>query len=84
MAPRRTILLDDEAREAVRELAESYGCSLSEAVRRAVIERRNAVLGLAQAQRRGRRQALQRLFVLFKGHVAEREVARLKVDDAGF
>jgi hypothetical protein len=84
MAQRTTILLDDETREAARQLARRYRCSVSQAMRRAVIEQRDAVLGLPAARRRKRRQALERLFTLFAGHDAAREVRRLKTQDAGF
>lgn len=81
---RTTILFDDETREAAHQLARRYQCSVSEAMRRAVIEQRDAVLGLPAAGRRKRSQALERLFVLFEGHGAAREVRRLKAEDAGF
>ncbi len=84
MAQRTTILLDHETREAARQLARRYRCSVSEAMRRAVIEQRDAALGLPTASRRKRRQVLERLFVLFEGNDAAREVRRLKAEDAGF
>lgn len=83
MAQRTTILLDDETGDAARQLVRRYQCSVSEAVRRAVIEQRDAVLGLP-ARWRKRSQALERLFVLFEGHDAARELRRLKAEDAGF
>ncbi len=84
MAQRTTILLDDETREAARQLARRYHCSVSQAMRRAVIEQRDAVVGLPAARPRERRQALERLFTLFEGHNAAREVRRLKTQDHGF
>jgi hypothetical protein len=84
MAQRTTILLDDETREAARQLAAQYRCSVSEAMRRAVIDQRDAALGLPRAARRGRVRALRRLFALFEGHDADAEVKRLKAEDAGF
>lgn len=84
MAQRTTILLDDETREAACQLARRYRCSVAQAMRRAVIEQRDAALGLSAAGRRKRRRTLERLFVLFEGHDAAREVRRLKHEDAGF
>ena len=38
---RTTLILDDESRRAARELALRYDCSLSEAIRRAVVLHRD-------------------------------------------
>lgn len=84
MATRTTILLDDEVRAAARELAHEYGCSTSEAIRRAVLRHRDTVMGLSPERRKARVEALQRLFVLFEGHDAEDEIRRLKEQDEGF
>ncbi|MDE0001910.1 MAG: hypothetical protein OXQ29_04370 [Rhodospirillaceae bacterium] len=84
MATRTTILLDDDVRTAARELASRYGCSVSEAIRRAVLRHRDAVLGISQGHRAARVQVLAELFDLFQGHDAEDEVRRLKEQDEGF
>ena len=84
MPMRTTILLDDEVRAAARELAGRYGCSTSEAIRRAVLRHRDAVLGIPQARREERVRILNRLFDLFEGHDAADEVRRLKEQDEGF
>ncbi|MCZ0954863.1 MAG: hypothetical protein OXJ56_20015 [Rhodospirillaceae bacterium] len=84
MATRTTILLDDDVRTAARELASRYGCSVSEAIRRAVLRHRDAVLVISQGRRAARIQILEELFDLFQGHDAEEEIRRLKEQDEGF
>ena len=84
MSTRTTLLLDDEVRAAARELAHRYGCSTSEAIRRAVLRQRDAVLGIPPARRRERVRMLGRLFHLFEGHDAADEIRRLKEQDEGF
>ncbi len=84
MAHRTTLILDDEARTAARQLASRYDCSASEAIRRAVVRHRDAVFGVPEGRRRERRQTLSRLFNLFEGHDAEEEIRRLKAEDEGF
>ena len=84
MAHRTTLLLDDEARKASKQLASAYGCSASEAIRRAIIGHRDAVLGIPASSRDQRRRVLKRLFELFDGHDADEEIARLKREDTGF
>ena len=41
MATRTTLMLDEDVRSAARELAHRYGCSTSEAIRRAVLRHRD-------------------------------------------
>jgi hypothetical protein len=84
MASRTTLVLDDKAREAARQLARRYGCSLSEATRRALISQRDAEVGVPRERRRQRVQALRRLFDLFEEHDPAAELRRLKSEDAGF
>jgi hypothetical protein len=81
---RTTLILDHEARKAARELALRYDCTLSEAIRRAVVRQRDAVLGVPQAVREERTQILHRLFELFEGNDPQAEVRRLKAEDEGF
>ena len=81
---RTSILLDEAARRAARELAVRYQCSASEAIRRAIVGHRDAVLGVPPAARRERTAALHRLFELFEGHDAEGEIAALKEQDEHF
>lgn len=84
MALRTTLVLDDKAREAARQLARRYGCSVSEATRRALIRQRDAELGAPRGRRRERARTLRRLFDLFADNDPQAEVRRLKAEDAGF
>lgn len=84
MAHRTTLLLDEETRQAAKELALHYDCSTSEAIRRAVIRHRDTTFGVPLERRRERRKTLERLFDLFEGHDAEEEIRRLKSEDEGF
>jgi hypothetical protein len=84
MAQRTTLILDDAARAAARQLALRYDCSTSEAIRRAVVRHRDAVLGVPSERRRRRRSVLRRLFELFADNDPAAEVRRLKAEDEGF
>jgi hypothetical protein len=81
---RTTLVLDDQAREAARQLAHRYGCSLSEATRRALVRQRDSELGVPRKRRQERVLALRRLFSLFEGNDPRAEVRRLKAEDEGF
>ncbi len=84
MALRTTLVLDEKAREAARQLARRYGCSLSEATRRALIRQRDAEVGVPRERRRERVRALRMLFALFAENDPLAEVRRLKAEDQGF
>lgn len=84
MASRTTLILDEDTKQAARELALRYGCSTSEAIRRAILRHRDAVFGVPAESRRERVKVLERLFELFDGHDAEDEIRRLKSQDEGF
>ncbi len=84
MTQRTTILLDEEARNAARQLALRYGCSTSEAIRRAILRHRDAVFGVAAESRAERRKSLLRLIDLFQGNDPDEEIKRLKSQDEGF
>ena len=84
MASRTTLVLDDKAREAARQLARRYGCSLSEAMRRALIRQRDAEIGLPPERRRERARTLRTLFDLFTDNDPRAEVRRLKAEDEAF
>jgi len=84
MASRTTLVLDEKAREAARQLAHKYGCSLSEATRRALIQQRDAELGPSREGRKQRARALRRLEDLFADNDPVAEVKRLKAEDRGF
>jgi len=81
MVYRTTILLDEGTRKAARELAVRYDCSVSEAIRRAILAQRRQALGVSEERRRERLEAFERLVELFEGHDAEGEIARLKAED---
>ena len=84
MASRTTLVLDEKSREAARQLARRYGCSLSEATRRALISQRDAEVGVPRDRRRQRVQALRKLFDLFAENDPAAEIRRLKTEDEGF
>ena len=84
MSHRTTLILDEEARGAARDLAHRYGCSTSEAIRRAIVRQRDSVLGVPVGRREERGQILARLFEQFQGHDAVDEIRRLKKEDEGF
>jgi hypothetical protein len=84
MASRTTLVLDDKAREAARQLARRHGCSLSEATRRALVRQRDAEIGVPRRRRRERVLALRRLFDLFAENDPRAEIKRLKAEDDGF
>ena len=78
------MILDADTKQAARQLALRYGCSTSEAIRRAILRHRDAVFGVPAESRRERVKVLERLFELFDGHDAEDEIRRLKSQDEGF
>ena len=80
---RTSLLLDEDSRQAARELAQLYGCSSSEAIRLAIVRHRDALLGVPEQARRERRKVLGRLIKLFEGHDAKAEISRLKREDEG-
>ncbi len=84
MSKRTTLLLDADTRRAARQLALRYGCSTSEAIRRAIVRHRDTVFGVAAETRGERRQVLERLFEVFEGHDAEGELQRLRAEDDAF
>jgi len=80
---RTSLILDDESRRAARQLAARYGCSTSEAIRRAVLGHRNTVFGIPANSRQERSASLVRLIELFAGHDPVDELRRLKEQDEG-
>lgn len=78
---RTTLLLDDEARRAARELALKLDCSVSEAIRRAVVGYRDHLTGASPAVRAQRKRAVKELIGLFDGNDARAELRRLKSED---
>jgi hypothetical protein len=81
---RTTLLLDEETRNAARQLALRYGCSTSEAIRRAILRHRDTVFGVPAESRAERRRVLMRLFELFDDNNPKEEIRRLKHEDEDF
>lgn len=81
---RTTIVLNPAARQAAKQLAARWGCSGSEAIRRALIAQRDAVTGQAPARRTERRLLLLKLCRLFEGSDAVAEIAQRKREDMYF
>jgi hypothetical protein len=77
-------MLDEETHAAARDLARRYRCSVSEAIRRAILRHRENVLGVSPEGRAARREVLDRMVDLFDGNDAAAEVARLKREDESF
>lgn len=84
MAHRTTLLMDEETRQAAKELSVKLGCSTSEAIRRSVLRYRDALKGVSLQQRKVRKKALLQLFELFKDVDANAEIRRLKEQDEYF
>lgn len=84
MAHRTTLLLDDRSRRAAREIAHELDCSVSDAIRRAVVVYRDQLAGISPAARQRRRRTLTQLFELFADTDPAAEVRRLKNEDGGF
>ena len=85
MASRRTtLILDDESGAAARQLADHYGCPVSDAIRRSLIAQRDALAGVPKETRQRRVRTLKQLFEMFEGNNAAEEVRRLKMEDQGF
>lgn len=81
MSHRTTIVLDDASLQALRDLSRRYGCSASEAVRRALVRYRDEVAGVPEEKRNRRAAALRALVARMDGQDAEAEIARLKAED---
>ena len=76
--------MDEETRNAARQLALRYGCSTSEAIRRAILRHRDTVFGVPAESRAERRRVLMRLFELFDDNNPKEEIRRLKHEDEDF
>ncbi len=82
MSKHTSIMLDAVTREAAQQLATTYGCTMSDAIRRAIVQQRDRTVGVSEARRKARREALEKLIGLTDGNDAEAEVARIKAEDA--
>jgi hypothetical protein len=78
---RTTIVLDEPSEAALQALVKHFGCSASEAVRRALVGERQRVLGVPEDKQRRRRAALEKLIEITDGHDWRAELARLKDED---
>jgi len=81
---RTTLILDDESQTAARQLADHYGCAVSDAIRRSLIAQRDSIAGVPKRARQQRVKILKHLFEIFEGNDAADEVRRLKIEDRGF
>lgn len=81
---RTTLILDEESRVAARQLADHWGCPVSDAIRRSLIAQRDSVTGVTKRARQQRVRTLKHLFEIFEGNDAAEEVRRLKMEDQGF
>lgn len=77
-------MLDGSSLRAARELAAHYDCSMTEAIRIAVVRQRDQELGVPRGRLEERRQALLRLFELFDGHDAASEITFARREGDGF
>lgn len=84
MVTRTTIVLDEPARRAARRLAARWGCSSSEAIRRALVAQSDVLLGASRARRAEKRRLLLQLCDLWGGMDANAEIAQRKAEDAYF
>lgn len=78
---RTTIVLDEQSEAALEALRKHYGCSASEAVRRALVQHRARTLGVPSDKRKRRVAALRKLVSLMDGNDWQAEIARLKEED---
>jgi hypothetical protein len=81
---RTTIVLDSKGEKAAKQLSALWGCSGSEAIRRALVAQRDSLLGQSPARRAERRRLLLELFDQFDGTDAASEIARRKSEDEFF
>ena len=82
MSMRTSIVLDTTTREAAQQLAATYGCTMSDAIRRAIVQQRDRVVGVSEERRKARKEALEKLIGLTDGNDPEAEVSRIKAEDA--
>lgn len=79
---RTTVVLDGPSQAALDALTRHYGCSASEAVRRALVQHRDRALGVPEEKRKRRRAALDDLVRLMDGHDWKAELDRLEEEEA--
>ena len=81
MVHRTTLMLDDETRTAARELASKLQISVSEAIRRAILQSHSQLQGISPDDRRKRLQALSQLAKSFQGYDPSDELKALQEED---
>ncbi|CAN0490614.1 unnamed protein product [Phaeothamnion confervicola] len=81
MAHRTTLLLDDATRAAAQELASRMRVTVSEAIRRAILDANRRSQGLTEADRQSRLLALKQLVQSFEGYDPAEELRDLAEDD---
>ncbi len=79
---RTTIVLDPGSEQALEALTRHYGCSASEAIRRALVSHRDRTLGVPAEKRRRRVAAFEKLVELMDGSDWQTELQQLKDEDA--
>lgn len=80
MARRTTVMLDDEAQQAARELSVRLQVSTSQAIRQAIVGYRNIVVGVVPEMRKRRVEAFHRLIGLMDGRDPEQELSPAEDD----
>lgn len=81
---RTTVVLDSASLEAAHQLSGRLHVSMSEVIRRALLDYRDKMVGVTPEFRDQRVAALHKLFELFDGHDAREEIKRLKSEDIGY
>ena len=84
MVHRTTVLLDDDSRQAAKQLASELEVTPSEAVRQALVAYRDQIVGVSADSRARRVRAFKRAIELFEDNDAEAEVKALKEQDRYF
>ena len=81
---RTTIVLDPASAAAASQLSGRLQVSVSEVIRRALLDYRDKMVGVTPDFRDQRVRALHELFDLFEGHDGRAEIRRLKSEDEGY
>jgi hypothetical protein len=81
---RTTVVLDSASLDAAHQLSSRLHVSMSEVIRRALLDYRDKMVGITPEFRDQRVAALHRLFDLFEDHDARDEIRRLKSEDRGY
>lgn len=81
MSHRTTVVLDEEAQQAARELAQKFEVSTSQAIRQAIVGYRNIVMGVVPEVRQRRLAAFNRLIEMLDGKDPEVESRASRSED---